>query len=116
MTDPGDLHIHSAVPYLDVQAEIRPDGTATARAEGELDLATAEDLSELLLDLIDMGAAHITMDVGKITFCDSQGLSTFVRIANRAEAVGGRFALAQVPTRLSRLLELTGLTDRLTTR
>ena len=79
--------------------------------DGDLDLAGAPDLISEALALIDAGARDVVIDAGAIGFCDSSGLSAFVRIANRLRDDGGRLAIAAPSTNLRRILEVTGLIE-----
>jgi len=77
--------------------------------DGDLDLATAPQLTSVALALIENGAADVIVDAQKIGFCDSSGLTAFVQIANRLE--NGRLAIAAPTPILRRVLELSGLLD-----
>jgi anti-sigma B factor antagonist len=80
-------------------------------ATGDLDLATAPDLTEAADALIDAGAHDVVIDVPGLAFCDSSGLGAFVRIANRVRPDGGRLALSGPSPIVHRVLEVSGLTE-----
>ncbi|HEY1487195.1 MAG TPA: STAS domain-containing protein [Micromonosporaceae bacterium] len=79
--------------------------------DGDLDLAGAPDLIGEALALIDAGVRDVVIDAGAIGFCDSSGLSAFVRIANRLRDDGGHLAIAAPSANLRRILEVTGLIE-----
>jgi anti-sigma B factor antagonist len=56
---------------------------AVVATDGELDLVTGPRLAEVAIALIDNGAHDVIIDARGLTFCDSSGLTAFVRIANR---------------------------------
>ena len=54
------------------------------------------------------------MDLRELEFLDSTGLSVLVKANRRAVEAGQRFALVRGGPQVQRLLELTGVADRLT--
>jgi anti-sigma B factor antagonist len=80
---------------------------------GELDLATADGLYRRGQRAIRGKARLLLLDLTRVTFCDSRGLSAFVRIANDADAVGCRYGLIAPPPLVVKLLRITGLDRRL---
>jgi anti-anti-sigma factor len=80
---------------------------------GELDLATADSLYQRGQRAIRSKARLVLLDLTRVTFCDSRGLSAFVRIANDADAVGCRYGLIAPQPLVVKLLRITGLDRRL---
>ena len=75
-------------------------------AAGELDAASASDLTELLRTALRREHDTLTIDLSGITFCDSSGLNALIA------APGPRPVQLQSPSpALRRLLELTGTVD-----
>ena len=83
------------------------------RVEGELDLATAPVLASHLAPLPD-GTADVVVDVSRIDFVDSTGLSVLVQAHHTARSAGRRLVLVSPSLRVRRLLEITGLDDVMT--
>lgn len=81
--------------------------------EGELDMASAEQLAVALEPLITTDGASIVLNLKGVSFMDSSGLRTIVRAANAAETRGGSLVLAGLSRAVARLLEVTGLIDQL---
>ena len=54
---------------------------------GEVDVYTAPRLRERLLELIDGGARHVVVDLGRVDFLDSTGLGVLVGALKRLRAV-----------------------------
>ena len=104
----------TARPGAQASVQFHSHDTATAVITGELDLATAGQIADVVLDAIDGGARHIVMDMSGVTFCDSQGLNALVRICGRAQAAGGDMVLTGVRPGPARLLRVTGLDRRFT--
>ncbi len=86
------------------------DGTAVVLAKGELDLAVADELARVALEGL-ASASALSIDLHEITFVDSTGLGSLLRIRNEATAAGKALTLVGVPPALDRLLQITGLTD-----
>ena len=79
--------------------------------DGELDLATAPQLTSSAMALVDAGAGNVIVDARRLTFCDSSGLTAFVRIANRLEPGAGRLAIVGPQAIVRRVLEISGLVE-----
>ena len=83
------------------------------RVTGELDLATTEELNAQLSEIL-AAPRRVVLDLGGVTFMDSSGLATIVGAINRAEMIGARLEVASpLPPQPQRLLELTGILERL---
>lgn len=83
---------------------------AVVRVVGELDLATAPQLRELLVDLAAQGSHHVTLDLADLAFIDSTGLKVFVAGLKRLRESGGELALRSPSAAAMRVFEITGLT------
>jgi anti-anti-sigma factor len=85
------------------------DGARTLTVTGEVDLSSVETfLSEADACLREADTV-LALDLGGVTFIDSSGLGTLVRIRNLAHDRDKRLVLANVPASVERLLALTGL-------
>lgn len=80
------------------------------RLAGELDLVNASQLGQTLLSAID-GHRLVVVDLHGLTFMDSSGIHALVEANNRARRREARLVLIRGPAQVSRLLDLTGLTD-----
>src|SRR5215475_5376178 len=87
----------------------RRNSDAIVALDGELDLATATDLTTLAAELIRGGATNLIVDAERLGFCDSSGLRALVSLANELRPSGGRVAIAGAQPIVLRVLELTGL-------
>jgi anti-sigma B factor antagonist len=97
---------------MDVQILGHKDATCrVVQPSGQLDMETAPQLQETLARLITAGERRIVVDLGRLTFCDSIGLSTLV-VAHRSCAdVGGFVRLARPTPFLLNLLTVVGVRD-----
>ena len=73
---------------LTVQTEQRGDMVVVSVA-GELDMATAPQLQDQISDLLEKGRTRLVFDLAEVSFCDSTGLSVFVRAKNSTDDAGG---------------------------
>lgn len=104
---PDEGHSPDAAETLTV--DVHAEGNrVVVTAEGELDLATAPMLSEAVRNVLD-GARHIVIDLDRVTFMDSTGLSVLVSTRRKITSQGGSLALVCHDARCLRVLELTGL-------
>ncbi|GAA3005266.1 STAS domain-containing protein [Actinokineospora diospyrosa] len=76
---------------------------------GDLDYATAPELTAMVAAL-DLGqGAVLTLDLGRLVFCDSSGLSALLAAYRRALSVGGRLSVSAIDPNVARMLAITGL-------
>jgi anti-anti-sigma factor len=114
---PREAGPHVTTPSLVIVRDTEG-GTATVRARGELDLATAG----LLVRAITTAAGQtprprVLVDLAEVEFCDSAGLRALLGAAREIEARAGRLIVAVVPgSAVDRLLELVGLREFLHVR
>jgi anti-anti-sigma factor len=85
---------------------------AWVRLSGELDRAAAPQLATHLDDAL-VSARLVVVDLRELSFMDSTGLGVVVAAHDRARQTQRRLVLVRGPAHVSRLLDLTGLSDRL---
>jgi anti-sigma B factor antagonist len=76
---------------------------------GEVDLNTAPQLKERIGTLIAQGHTRIVVDLERVGFMDSTGLSALVSGLMRTGEGGGEMAVVCTTPHVLRLLALTGL-------
>jgi anti-anti-sigma factor len=95
----------------------RVDGRHRLSLRGELDLASAQELIDAVGRLCAEGASETVLDVGGLEFIDSTGLRAILSVKALCEESRCAFYLTpgrdQIHHQLRRLLEITGLLDRL---
>jgi anti-sigma B factor antagonist len=86
-------------------------GAVRVEAEGELDLATAPELEELLRRELD-GGVLVVLDLSGVRFMDSSGLHAILTTIRAANQNGTRMRIAgSMLPQVKRLIEITGLQD-----
>ena len=83
------------------------------RLEGELDLATADELERELLRVESTDALAIVLDLSTLEFIDSTGVRVLIQADARSRANSDRLTLLRGPRAVQRVFELTGILDRL---
>ena len=99
---------------LTVRTEQRNDLVVVA-VGGELDMATAPQLQDEITDQLDRGHTRLVFDLTDVSFCDSTGLSVFVRAKNSCDEAGGVVRLAAPQRGVLRILQVSGLVEVLQT-
>jgi anti-sigma B factor antagonist len=81
---------------------------------GEVDLYTAPEFKQQLLDVIAKDAKDVVVDFTRTTFIDSTTLGVLVGGVKRLRAQDGRLALVCSDRNITKIFEITGL-DRVFT-
>ncbi len=98
--------------HFRLQVRDEDEGTVVLVLAGELDLASSQELIDALERL--GGSRSIVLDMRELEFIDSSGLSVLVKAHQRAAAEGGELSIVRRDdSQVQRLLDLTGLTERL---
>jgi len=96
------------------RVEVRSEGTAAVVVvSGELDLASGPELEDVLERVSNDPAQLLIIDLREVDFMDSTGLSIIVRAHQRFAEDGRRLGLVRGPSQVQRLLDLTGVAERL---
>jgi anti-sigma B factor antagonist len=89
-----------------------PDGTTVLTVVGEIDRDSGKDLRAVAEEAAGRGQRRLILDLAKVTFCDSSGLSLFIDLHRQAVASAGWLRLAGPPAELRSMMRVTHL-DRL---
>lgn len=91
------------------------DGPHAWRLEvtGDLDASTIDAFDTTMDEVIAAGGRLIVLDLSAIGFLDSTGLRGIVRASNLLAEHDGRLTVAGLSGAAERVLELTGLLERL---
>ena len=96
--------------------EVHTEGDeATLTLKGELAPHTAPLLSAELEDLAAEGVTSVVLVLADLGFIDSSGLRVVIAADRDLTERGGRLVLRSPSETVSRLLDITGLLDHLTT-
>ncbi|MFJ6837116.1 STAS domain-containing protein [Streptomyces sp. NPDC091209] len=78
---------------------------------GALDHHSAPDVRTLLPGLSLSPGQQLVIDLDRLTFCDSTGITVLIAARNHALAADASVVLTAVPERVSRTFRLVGLQD-----
>jgi anti-sigma B factor antagonist len=99
----------------DFRVDVRTDGRAAIiTVSGELDLASAPALEAELEQAGASDSELLVLDLRGLEFMDSTGLSVIVKAHQRLSEDGRSLCLIRGPQQVQRLLDLTGVAERLT--
>ena len=109
------MHVASPSVQSNITVDVRDGSRAVViEVSGELDLASSPALQHELERGSGSDAEVVIVDLQKLEFMDSTGLSVLVRAHQRATEAGRRFGIVKGPPQVQRLLDLTGVAERLT--
>jgi len=97
-------------PALDLEI-VDAAGAVVVALAGDLDMATAEELAEGALREVNRSPAAMTINMRRLSFCDSAGINVLVRIRNACERTGTAFRVAEPQPHVRVLLEITGVAE-----
>ncbi|WP_327007106.1 STAS domain-containing protein [Dactylosporangium sp. NBC_01737] len=96
-------------PDLSVTVRRAPTETVVALA-GEIDMSTVQRLASAVDEILGGDTpTRVVLDMGGVTFCDSQGLGTLVVLSRKATMAQSYLVLVNVGAFLIRVLDITGL-------
>ena len=85
-------------------------GWAVLSVQGEVDVYTAPQFREQLIELVDQGQRSILVDLEGVEFLDSTGLGVLVGGLKRVRAHDGSLDLVCTQERILKIFRITGLT------
>ena len=88
------------------------DGECSLVVRGEIDLANAPRLRELLDEVIDGGASRVVVDCRELEFLDSSGIGVLVAARKRL-GPDGTIVLSSPPAHVRKVLDITGVTGQI---
>ena len=97
---------------LQLESNVTDDG-ASVIVRGEVDMATAPQLRDTLLALVDGGASRVTLDCRGLDFLDSSGIGVLIAVRKRL-GDDGSLTLEAPPAHVRKVLELTGVSEHVT--
>ncbi len=99
---------------FEIKTEQLDDKSYVIALAGEVDLYTAPEFKEQLLDVIAKGAQDVVVDFTNTTFIDSTTLGVLVGGVKRLRTDDGQLSLVCSDRNITKIFEITGL-DRVFT-
>jgi anti-sigma B factor antagonist len=94
---------------FDIKTEQLGDESYVIALAGEVDLYTAPEFKQQLLDVIAKGGRNVVVDFSDTTFIDSTTLGVLVGGVKRLRQNGGQLALVSTDRNITKIFEITGL-------
>ena len=98
-----------AAPSFSLEEKEADGRTTVVTVGGEVHVSTAPEFSQLLTDAIGRGRVHLVLDLTKVDFIDSTGLSVLLNALRRVTRRGGQLVLVCSNPTVLRLFEITRL-------
>ena len=92
-----------------IEDEAVDDTTHVIELGGEVDLYTAPEFKERMVQVIEDGKKQVIVDLSKATFIDSTTLGVLVGGVKRLRPAGGTLALVCSDQNIVKIFEITGL-------
>jgi anti-sigma B factor antagonist len=89
--------------------DVRIEGDGTVVVSGELDMATAPQLTSAVESLGSTAAQRVVVDLTGVSFIDSTGLSALCLARARLEGNGVVLVLGPTSSRVESILQMAGL-------
>ncbi|HEX2495788.1 MAG TPA: STAS domain-containing protein [Gaiellaceae bacterium] len=99
---------------FDITTEQLNESTYVISLAGEVDLYTAPEFKQQLLEVIGKGAKVVVVDFSNTTFIDSTTLGVLVGGVKRLRTNDGQLSLVSSDRNITKIFEITGL-DRVFT-
>ena len=99
---------------FDIKTEQLDGDSYVIALAGEVDLYTAPEFKQQLLEVISQGARNVVVDFSDTTFIDSTTLGVLVGGVKRLRSNEGQLALVCSDRNITKIFEITGL-DRVFT-
>ena len=87
------------------------DEVAVVTVSGEVDLYTAPQLRDELVGALEGGARRLVIDMSRVEFCDSTGISVLLSAMKRSRDKDGALELVAPRPAVTKVLEVTGLDE-----
>lgn len=94
---------------LSVEVSLPAEDVAVITAEGYLDVDTATELQHHLANQLHHGRRHFLLDLSKVPFMDSSGMSIILRAYQEARDLPGSVHIIAPTPAVRRILDLTGV-------
>ncbi len=94
---------------FDINTEQLGNGAYVISLAGEVDLYTAPEFKEQLLEVVGKGGKEVVVDLSDTTFIDSTTLGVLVGGVKRLRPTGGQLALVCNDRNITKIFEITGL-------
>jgi anti-sigma B factor antagonist len=93
----------------DLQVDVLSTAPLVVAVSGEIDIASAPKLREVLLGALGRHGTRLALDLSGVTFMDCAGINVLLAVRRHARLEGGWVHVARASRRAHNILMLTGL-------
>ncbi len=93
----------------DLTVTVTADSPPTVILSGEIDISTAPDLEQTASRLLAQGHPSLAIDLGGVTYLDSTGIGTMLRLCRQCRERGGQLHILSASARIHRLMRMLGI-------
>jgi anti-sigma B factor antagonist len=93
---------------FDVETSHR-DGASVLTLRGEIDVYTAPQLRQSIVDLVEEGSVRLVVDMRAVEFLDSTGLGVLVEGLKRVKSKDGSLSIVATQDKILKIFDITGL-------
>jgi anti-sigma B factor antagonist len=93
---------------FDVETSER-EGASVLTLRGEIDVYTAPQMRQAIVDLVDGGVTNVIVDMAQVDFLDSTGLGVLVEGLKRINSKDGTLSIVATQGRILKIFDITGL-------
>jgi anti-sigma B factor antagonist len=96
---------------MDIGIEAATDefGRSLLRVSGAIDVQSRDNLITAGRSMLEFGAKVLVLDLAEVSFMDSTGIGALVELGHDAEDADADFVIRNPSTRVTRILDMTGL-------
>lgn len=95
---------------MELNVTVRREGNAcVVGVDGEVDIYTAPQLDEKLVEVLEDGEQNLIIDLSHVAFLDSTGLGVLVKALKRCREAGGSLSVVAKEDRITKVFRITGL-------
>ncbi|HEX4218602.1 MAG TPA: STAS domain-containing protein [Acidimicrobiales bacterium] len=93
--------------------EVTSDDAGSVAVAGDIDFATAPQLRQALVDVLEARGPDAVVDLSAVAFIDASGIGVLVGAAQLADSKGGRLIIRNPSRAVSLLLDVLDLDEAL---
>jgi anti-sigma B factor antagonist len=90
------------------------DGRITVFLEGDFDLSAASEFRAVVEPWMNRKDRVLVLNLRKLKYIDSSGIGFMVSVLKSRNEVGAELVVEEIPSKIKRLLDMTGVTPYLT--
>ena len=94
---------------MEIDVETRGNRVAVIGFAGRLDMLSAVDVKQKLVEVVEGGSHRLVIDLDKVSFVDSSGLGALISGLKAARVAGGDLRLARPDKQVRYILEVSTL-------